>query len=370
MNKTIIKTISCLALASTLLLSSCGDKSPEETTAPETTAKTENKYSEYPEIDYMAEDLSRYITLGQYKGLEIEITPKKEITDAEVAEKIAADLVYNGYTEKVTDRAVTKNDTVSISFVGLLDGVAFAGGTGDKDNFTIYDGGGFIDGFADGLIGVMPGVEVALDLTFPEKYHSADLAGKAVVFKVTVHHIYEAKELTDEIANSMTKGKHATAAAMTEYYRARLVEENDKEYKDARADIVWSRIFNGVTNVNIPDEMINELYDYQIYWAGFYAERQGVDLDTFLASNGDSRESLLEDTKNNILTNMVVYHIMKTENMTLSDEEFLEFIEESGHSEEEWYAQYSKEEMTDMFLYTKTFYAVPDWQTYTEKEVG
>ena len=364
MNGKIIKALSCLALASVLFLSSCGDKAP----AAETTA--ENKYSEYPEIDYMAEDLSQYITLGQYKGLEIEITPKKEITDAVVAEKIADDLMYSGYTKKVTDRAVTKDDIVSISYVGLLDGVAFAGGTGSKDNFTIYDGGGFIDGFADGLIGVMPGVEVSLNLTFPEKYHSADLAGKAVVFKVTVHHIYEAQELTDEIANSITKGKHTTAASMTKYYKDRLTAENDKEYKDMRADLVWSRIFNGVARVNIPDEMINELYEYQLYWAGFYAERQGVDLDTFLAKNGDSRESLLEESKNNILTNMVVYHIMKTENMTLSDEEFREFIEESGYSEEEWYSQYSKEEMTDMFLYTKTFYAVPDWQTYTAKEVG
>ena len=82
---------------------------------------------EYPKFDYLSMNLSKYVTLGQYKGLEFTITPKPSVTEAEVADKIRSDLIYNGHTVKVTDRAVTKNDTVSISYVGLLDGVAFEG---------------------------------------------------------------------------------------------------------------------------------------------------------------------------------------------------------------------------------------------------
>ena len=355
-----------LILAVSLCLVGCGDNAHP----PETTAESEIDYSKYPEIDYMSLDYSKYLTIGQYKGLNIEISPKPVITDADVAEKIAADLLYSGYTEKITDRAVTKNDTVSISFKGYHNGVAFAGGTGSKDNFTIYNGGGFIDGFADGLIGAMPGVEVDVNVTFPEKYHNEELAGKPAVFKVTVHHIYVAKELTDEIANSLTKGEHTTAASMTEYYKNRMVEESDREYKEYRADLVWSRIFKGLSNVNIPNEMIDNLYGYQLYWAKFYADSYNMTLDAFLAQNGNSRESIWEESKNNILTNMVIYSIMKTENITLSESEYYKFIIESGKSETDWLKEYSKEELVDMFLYTKTFYAVADWQSFTEKEAG
>ena len=123
-----------------------------------------------------------------------------------------------------------------------------------------------------------------------------------------------------------------------------------------------------MTTVNIPEEMINELYDYQIYWSKYFADSSNTDLDTYLKLTGKTRDSVYEECKNSILTNIVIYSIAKNENITLSDEEFLEFIKESGHSEKEWYSQYTKEEMTDMFLYTKTFYAVPDWQTYIEKE--
>ena len=349
-------------------LAGCGTDAPEETTAA--TEESFDKYKEYPEIDYYTIDFSKYVTVGQYKGLEIEVDPKPVITDADVDEKIAADLIYSGYTVKVTDRAVTKQDTVSISYEGFLNGVAFSGGKGNKDNFTIYDGGGFIDGFADGLVGAMPGVETDLHVTFPEQYHSADLAGKAVVFKVTVHHIYEAAELTDEVANTITKGEHKTAASMREYYKTRLVDENDKEYRDYCADLVWSRIFGGLTKTAIPDEMVDSLYGYQLYWAKYYADMYGVSLDTFLQSYGDTRESLREESKNNILTNMVIYSIMRAENITLSDSDYYKYIIDSGKTEEEWLKSYTKEELIDMFLYTKTFYAIVEWQTLTEKEAG
>ena len=364
-----ISLIIIALLVASLCLSACGDTAPAETTPAETTV--DSQYKEYPEIDYMSLDLSEYLTLGQYKELTISVPKKPTVTDSDVAAKIADDLIYNGYTVKITDRAVTKSDTVKISYKGLLNGVAFSGGTGEKDNFTIYDGGGFIDGFADGLIGAMPGVEVDLNLTFPENYHSAAMAGKSVVFKVTVHHIYGgAAELTDEIASTMTGGDYKTASELTEYYRERLTKENDTEYRNTCADLVWSRIFNGVTNINIPEKMINDLYNYQLYWAQYYANIYGVSLDTFLSSNGDTRESLLSDTKQSIMTNMVVYSIIKAEGITLSDADYAGFITESGKTEAEWLKSYTKEELTDMFLYTKAFYGAIDWQTFKEAEAS
>lgn len=358
----LIKGSIALTLAAVICLSAigCGGK-PEETTEGEL---------QYPTVDYMAMDIGSYITLGQYKGLDIEITPKPVITEQTVADKLAADLIYSGYTVNVTDRAVTKQDTVKISFKGLLDGVAFEGGTGEKDRFTVYDGGGFIPGFADGIVGAMPGVETDVHVTFPEKYHSADLAGKAVIFKVTVHHIYEAAELTDEIANSITKGDHKTAASMTDYYRNRLNEENDAEYKMLRADLTWSRIFNDATVKKLPDDVIDKLYEYDLKNAQIYADAYKVTLDEFLASEGYTRESLRKEIEHNILTNMIIYQIAKLEGITVTDEDYRNFIKDSGISEEEWLKDYSKEDMMDMFLYTKAFYAAPEWQNFTEKAVS
>lgn len=360
----LIKRSIILTLAAVICLSATGcGSSKEETTSP-------SGGSQYPTVDYMAMDIESYITLGQYKGLDIEITPKPVITEQTVADKIAADLIYSGYTKTVTDRAVTKNDTVKISYKGLLDGVAFEGGTGDKDNFTVYDGGGFIDGFADGIIGAMPGVETDVHVTFPEKYHAPELAGKAVIFKVTVHHIYEAQELTDEIANKITKGDHKTAKSMTDYYRNRLNEENDNDYKMLRADLTWSRIFNGITVKKLPEDVINDLYEHDLKNAQFYADAYKITLDELLASDGYTRESLRKEIENNVLTNMIIYHIIKVEGITVTDEDYKGFIEDSDMSEEEWLSKYSKAEMMDMFVYTKAFYAAADWQNFTEKAVS
>jgi len=331
--------------------------------------KQDNSIPEEPEIDYLSLDLSQYVTLGQYKGLEITITPKPSVTEEEVISKIRSDLIYNGYTEKVTDRAVTKDDTVSISFVGYRDGVAFEGGTGSKDNFTVYDGGGFIDGFAEGIIGAMPGVEVDVNVTFPEVYHSEELAGKDAVFKVTVKHIYEAKELTDKIAKSLSGGSHTTVEALIEYYTERLIKEKDKAYEEKKSALAWDKIFSGISNVNIPDEMVNAQYDYDIFMAQSYADIYGVDLDTYLSGSGYTRESLRDQIKNDILTNMVIYSIMKNESVTLTEEDYDSFIKDSGYTEEQWLSQYTKEELEEMFLYTKTYNEAVKWQRFIEKEL-
>ena len=145
-------------------------------------------------------------------------------------------------------------------------------------------------------------------------------------------------------------------------------EDNDKEYNTKKSDLVWAEIFKNISNVNIPESMINELYDYQIYWAQYYADAYNMDLDTFLAYDGYTRESLKESIKDNILTNIVVYSIMKAENVTLSDEDYNKYIENSGYTEEEWLKEYTKEEITEMFVFTKTYDEALSWNNFIEIE--
>ena len=128
-------------------------------------------------------DVEQYVTLGDYRSIA-----------ASVAEDYLNALVlntHNAYVTKedgITDRAVEIGDTVDIDYEGKKDGVAFAGGTAAGASLDIGSGQ-FIAGFEEGLIGVMPGETVDLDLTFPEGYGNADLAGQAVVFTVTVNYI-------------------------------------------------------------------------------------------------------------------------------------------------------------------------------------
>lgn len=315
------------------------DKAPESTPGNETLTR--------PDIDYSEMDLSIYVTLGQYKDIEISIPKKTVVDEAYINDVLKSDLIYYGYADKITNRPVEKTDTVSISYAGYLEGVAFDGGTGDKDNFTIYDGGGFIPGFADGLIGATPGTQVDVNVTFPEQYHSAELAGKAVVFKVTVHHIYVAKELTDEVAEDMTGGEFKTAEDLLKYYGEYLTDMIDSEYKETQLNLTWEKIVKNMTVVSKPDDIINSLFDYELAVAKQTADMYGIDIDTMLAYNNYTRESLKADIEESVLYNMAIYSFMKAENFSVSDEEYFKFIEDSGYTEEELLKSYTKEELLD-----------------------
>lgn len=140
------------------------------------------------------------ITLGQYKGIEVVQKPI-EVTDEEVQSTVDDLLRDKSDYAEVTDRPARDKDRVNIDFVGLKDGVAFEGGTSAGYDLVLGSGS-FIPGFEEGLIGANKGDELSLNLTFPEQYGSAELAGQAVVFEVTVNAIEELQilELTDELA--------------------------------------------------------------------------------------------------------------------------------------------------------------------------
>ena len=342
-----------------------GATTPEESAPEESTPKEELTR---PVIDYANMDLSIYITLGQYKDLEIPIPQKAVVDEAYVKGFLDSDLIYYGYSDKITDRAVTEDDTVSISYAGYLDGVAFEGGTGDKDNFTIYDGGGFIPGFAEGLIGATPGVLTDVNVTFPENYHSADLAGKAVVFKVTVHHIYEAKELTDEIANDMTGGEYKTAEDLLKYYNEYLTNMVDTEFEEKKFDLTWSTISEKSTVVSRPDDIINSLFDYEIAVAQESADQYGMDVDTLLSYQGYTRESLKAAIEESVIYNILIYSFIKAENFSITDDEYYQFIEDSGYTEEELLKSYTKEELRDTVKFVLAQERAVEYQNFIETD--
>ena len=379
--KRIAALLAALAIASgsVFALASCkGDDTPEESSTPdstpiETPAETpaesegEENISNIPEFDFMAEDLTKYITLGQYKDLDIEIIAKPEITDELVLAQINTDLISTKLCNEVKDRAVTESDTVYISYKGLMDGEEFEGGTGTKDFFTIYDGGGFIEGFAEGLIGAMPGVEVAVELNFPEDYYE-ELAGKPVTFMVTVSHIYEAKELTDELATEFTGNEEMTAESLISEYRTLLEKNVDEQYETYKLDLVWSRIFEGATEIELPADLIKSYYDIDVEYYSSYAAMYGMTYEAILEMVGMTDDDVYNRAHDNVLTDMVVYSVLKEENISINDEEYEELLTElaetSGYAKDDILKVYTKEDLNEMFIYTKVYESAVEWQNF------
>lgn len=133
-------------------------------------------------------DPLKYVTLGEYKGIAIEAADTT-VSDADIENRINSDLGSHSEMKEVTGRAAKMGDVVNIDYVGTKDGVAFDGGTGNYD--LELGSGSFIPGFEDGVVGMNVGDEKDLDLTFPENYHSEELAGADVVFNVKVNSISE-----------------------------------------------------------------------------------------------------------------------------------------------------------------------------------
>ena len=193
-----LKRILALLLCVSMLfcLFSCGkEDKPEEPQEPDNgnDAATEN-FDPYP-----YDDLGVFMDLPDYKN----ITISKATLDAMIDDTVMTMIDEKGLYIQTFDRAVINGDKVRIDFVGMLDGQAFSGGTA-SDYELIIGSNSFIDGFEDGVIGMEIGDVKDLPLRFPDSYHEPTLAGKEVVFTVTLDEIWYAPELTDEICKANT----------------------------------------------------------------------------------------------------------------------------------------------------------------------
>lgn len=197
------------------------------------------------------------VKLGDYKNLEVSVDVEKEVTDADVEERIERE--RNNLAELVIKEAAAENgDTVVIDFVGSIDGVEFDGGKGE--NFSLGLGSGqFIPGFEDQLVGHSAGETVDVIVTFPEDYQAEDLAGKEAKFVTTIHEV-KAKEvpaLDDELAKDIDE-EVETLAELKEKYRKELAAAKEEAYKDAVEGAAIDKAVENAEIVELPEEMIHE----------------------------------------------------------------------------------------------------------------
>lgn len=272
------------------------------------------------------DDLENYITLGQYQNLTVEEDPEEEVTEEDVDEYIERQMISNYAPVEVTeDRPVQENDTVNIDYIGYEDGETFDGGTAQDQDLRIGSDS-YIDGFEDGLIGHKKGETVTLNLTFPEEYKSnPDLAGKPVVFKVTINSISEPATLTDEWAAANTD--YNTAEEYRNAQKESLIQESSNEYESQVKSDLFQQVMENSEIKGYPEELLDDLKsDIRTQMDQMYTSMYGMSLDEALESQGVSGEeadqSIDETAKSYLSQYMVTQAVLDAENVALTEEDY------------------------------------------------
>lgn len=358
-----------LGLSVAVMLGGCGKKNEDSKDATDITSeanggntdsdndKTNSNKSTLLSPDFKA---SEYVTLGEYKGVEVS-APITTITEEELQEEIDAVLLENATEEEITGRAVENGDLVDIDFAGYLNGEAFDGGTAQGYRLEIGSAS-FIEGFEEGIIGMQVGEQKDLDLTFPKTYHNADLKGKAVVFKVTVNSIIKVipAELTDDfvLENTDYETVDSYKEGLKKEMEAELVANADRNF----ANSVWAKVIENATVVKYPED---ELQRYvEGYKANYeqYAASYNMQLDEFISAIGlnteDYNNMIVELAQNDLKETLILKAIAQTEKMEVSDDEYNtklgEYVTELGYeSIEALLADFNKEIVVENIILQK-----------------
>lgn len=264
------------------------------------------------------------VKLGDYKNLEVSVEATKEVTDAEVDEKVERE--RNNLAELIVkEGAAELGDTVVIDFVGSVDGVEFDGGKGE--NFSLELGSGqFIPGFEDQLVGAKAGETVEVNVTFPEQYQAEDLAGKDAKFVTTVHEV-KAKEvpaLDDELAKDIDE-EVETLDELKAKYRKELESSKEIAFDDAVEGAALELAVANAEIVELPEEMVHDEVHRAMNEFMGNMQRQGISPEMYFQLTGTTEEDLHKqyeaDADKRVKTNLVIEAIAKAEGFEASDEE-------------------------------------------------
>ena len=274
------------------------------------------------------------VKLGEYKGLKVDKVSTR-VTQKEVDEEIDKERERNARTIDVTDRAVQDKDQITLDFEGFVDGVAFEGGKASDYPLTIGSGA-FIPGFDHQLIGANIDEEKEINVTFPEEYQAKELAGKAAVFKCTVHSIKakELPELDDEFVSDVSE-KSETVDAYKAEVKAKIKERKENEGKQKRED---QSVEQAVANaeMDIPEAMISFQSRQMVDDFARRIMQQGMTMEQYFQFTGLSEEKMMEEFKpeaeKRIRTRLTLEAIVAAENIEVSEERLDEELQKMADS--------------------------------------
>ena len=302
---------------------------PETTAAPETTLPAETEEPAYTgPFDLSQSDLSEYILLGKYLGIEVFVTEPEAITDADVEEKVQTALDTLPDEAMLREGVAELGNTVNIDYVGKIDGELFDGGSASGQKLTLgahmFIDGFFIDGFEEGVVGMAVGETRTLELTFPADYYP-EVAGKAVTFDVTLNAIYPA--LTDAIASTYL------GAADAQSYRAEILAELENaraaEFAMAKEEAAWTKALANSLVVAYPEELLDREFEDTVAVYASLAEMYGLAYeDLFPLVYGlpveEAETILMENAKNVVSVRLLLYAIARDMGIDTSDARFEE----------------------------------------------
>ncbi len=319
-----------------------------------------NQYADT--IKSNAETYKTYISLPEYKGLSVSVdSEQKEVTDSDVTDYINNLISQYGTTESVTEGVTANGDTISLDYSGLLDGTAFSGGTATDVSYTIGSGK-FIDDLDKGLVGLTVGEEYDIPCKFPDNYSSSDLAGKDVIFKVTVNSIKKTTlpELTDDwvASNASSLNVEATTVeGLKSYVKDYLETQAKTNYDSSKYQAAWKAISEQInTDKGYPEAELNSLIDtlksnVQSEY-NQYGSYYGIsDFTSYLSQvyGFDSEDAFNDYAKeyaqSYLLEKMAITIIAENENITVSEDD----INDMGAQLASYYGYSDYQEILDTY---------------------
>ena len=263
------------------------------------------------------------VKVNKYKGLKVK-PDKVEVSDEEINHELGH--LLERYTELVNkDGKVENGDIAIIDFEGFKDGKAFDGGKGE--NYSLEIGSNtFIPGFEEKIIGMKAGDEKDLDLAFPEDYGVADLAGKAVVFKVKVNEIKQkqTRELDEDFFDDLGMEGIDTEEKLRDQIKNSIAAQKEVEVENKYVDDLLDKVGKNV-DVDIPESMIEEEVDRLVERFTEQMKMQGISLDLYYQFSGSSekelRNQMEKEAFNNVLYRLMLEEIAKLEKVEVTDEE-------------------------------------------------
>ena len=322
-----------LVMTMVLSITACGKtKTENPTTAAVLT------YQEQLAADQ--QNYAQYVTLGQYTGIEVTVDRSTlEVTDQAVQEYINGILTENATTTTVTTGTTKSGDAVVLDYSGLLDGTAFSGGTATDATYTIGSGK-FMAELDQGLIGLEVGKQYDIPVTFPADYSSTDLAGKSVIFRVTVTAINESTpaQYTDAFVQSVAanyKSTATTTADFTVFAKQSLVEQAKTTFDNTKYSSIWTTIAANCTVSGYPDAEVQTLMatienNVKSEFASNGSSYGITDYATYLKSvyNYATEQDFLDYAKdysqNYLKEKMILTMIAQKENITVTDDQIAE----------------------------------------------
>ena len=307
--------------------------------------------------------VEKYVTLGDYQNISVS-AEKQEASEDDCKLWLAG--VYAGYATQelgAVDRAAQDGDTVNIDYEGKLDGVAFEGGTAQGADLTLGSGQ-FIDGFEDGLIGVMPGETTELTLTFPESYDNAELAGKETVFTVTVNYVVPGNEedMQDAVVEQMgleTENIH-TIAELKQYLYELLEQEAQSAYESELQDKFLDELIAQSTFKELPEYLVNNYKELMKSNIATAAEQYGITTDAYTSylygmTCDEFVNTYVEDM---VKQDVAMQAIANRENLAVDDaeldEQLQKYTDEGGYaSVEEFMGNIPREQYRNYFMNEK-----------------